>query len=247
MNYEPRIYRKLHKGNDLYHFRVVIKESDLDIAVKKEQFHEDLTKKVQDGVLSLRKLIEDYIKEDPTFKKTLSPHKPLADAPEPVLEMCRAARLADVGPMAAIAGLFAESIGKLLIKYSKDIIVENGGDIWLKSSRIRRVGIYAANSPFSYKIGLEIRPEKTPLGICTSSGTIGHSLSLGCADAVVVISPSAVLADAVATKTANLIKSVEDLEGAVKYACDINGVTGAVAIIGDKMAVKGDVKLVPMD
>lgn len=247
MDYEPRIYRKLHKEDDLYHFQVVVKESDLDLAVKREQFDDKLPERVKDLVISLRQEIDDYIQQDPAFVKTLVSHIPLIGAPDTVCEICKVSELIGVGPMAAVAGLFAEKTGKYLAKYSRDVIVENGGDIWLKSSRVRRVGIYAGDSPFSYRIGLEIRPASTPLGICTSSGTIGHSLSFGCADAVVILAPSALLADAVATKTANLIKNVDELEDAVEQACSIKGIIGAVAIKGDKMAVKGEVKLVAMD
>jgi ApbE superfamily uncharacterized protein (UPF0280 family) len=99
--------------------------------------------------------------------------------------------------MASVAGFFSEKVGKFLAHYSRDVIVENGGDIWMKSNRIRRVGIFAGSSPFSQRIGLEIGPKRTPLGICTSSATVGHSLSFGKADAVVILAPSAILADAV--------------------------------------------------
>jgi ApbE superfamily uncharacterized protein (UPF0280 family) len=149
--------------------------------------------------------------------------------------------------MATVAGLFAEKVGNVLASFSSDVIVENGGDIWLKTSAIRKVGLYAGDSPFTARVALEVSPSDTPLGICTSSATVGHSLSLGKADAVVILSPSAVLADATATAICNMIKTYDDLESAVNQALEISGVNGAIAILGDKMAVKGQVKLVPID
>jgi len=245
--YEPRTYRNLHSGKDLFHFRVVVGETDLDIAVRNGQYREDIADQVKDYVIQTQRLLIKYIESDPDFLTALQPHRPLPGAPCAVIEMCEKTKLAGVGPMAAVAGLFSESVGKLLARYSRDVIVENGGDIWLKSSRVRRVGIYAGSSPFSYRIGMEILPSRTPLGICTSSGTIGHSLSFGCADAVVIVSPSAVLADAAATAACNMVQTCGDLEKAVSFALNIPGVAGAAAIMGDKMAVRGEVKLVPLD
>jgi len=246
LDYEPRTYRTLHSDNDLFHFQVVVGETDLDIAVRKENFSEELKKKAEAFVCAQRNLILEYIKVDPVFFSTLKPHCAQPQAPAIIEQMCEKAAVAGVGPMAAVAGLFSEIVGKWLSRYSSDIIVENGGDIWLKSSKKRSVAIYAGQSPLSCRVGVEISPMRTPLGICTSSGTVGHSLSFGRADAVVILAPSAVLADAVATAAGNIVQSTDDLEETVRFACDFPGVTGAIAIIGDRMAVFGDVKLIPV-
>lgn len=247
MGYEPRTYRRLFSDQDLIHFQVAVNETDLDIGIKKEQFREGIPELVRSFLDQAHRELREYIARDPLFLTTLRPHAPLPGAPLTVAEMCGKAELAGVGPMAAVAGLFSERVGELLARYSRDVIIENGGDIWLKTSRIRRVGIYAGNSPFCNRIALEIRPSHTPLGICTSSGTVGHSLSFGCADAVVILSPSAVLADAVATAAANIVKTGEDLKKAAEFALGIPGVTGAAAILGERMAVLGAVKLIPID
>lgn len=246
MGYEPRIYRFLHSENDLTHFTVMVGETDLDIAVRNDRYFDGLSHLVEDLVREERSLLMDYIKKDPAFLTTLSPHQHLPLAPVLAVEMCEATRAAGVGPMAAVAGAFSQLVGRMLSRYSRDVIVENGGDIWLKTGKIRRVAIFAGASPFSNKIGLEIHPKQTPMGICTSSGTVGHSLSFGKADAAVILSPSAVLADAVATATGNTIQNTSDLERAVDFALSIPGITGAVAIIGDKLAARGEVKLVPL-
>lgn len=244
--YEPRTYRSLHREKDLRRFRVLLGETDLDIAVKKEACNAELFKKTEAFVFEKRQILKEYIARDKVFLETLEPYQALPSAPPEVREMCEKAALAGVGPMACVAGLISEMTGFFLARYSEDVIVENGGDIWMQSGRKRVVSVFAGDSPFSYRIGLEIHPRQTPLGICTSSGTVGHSLSFGRADALVILAPSAVLADAVATAACNLVKREADLEEAVQFALDIPGVTGALAIMGDKMAARGNIKLTPL-
>lgn len=246
MIYEARIYRNIYRNSDLYHFQVMVEETDLDIAVRKERYDAKIMELAYAVVRKERDLLKEYIKRDPVFLTTLEPYQPLSGAPYSVVEMSKAAQLAGVGPMAAVAGYFSETVGKKLAAFSSEVIVENGGDIWLKTRKIRQVGIFAGNSPFTYRIALEINPDHSPLGICTSSATVGHSLSFGKADAMVIVSTSAALADAVATAACNMVKSASDMERAVNFALDIPGVTGALCILGQKMAAGGKIKLVPM-
>lgn len=246
MEYTERSYRKLFRQDDLVHFQVVVRQTDLDIGVRKERFSPELAGWVENMVREQRELLEKYIEEDPAFLHALSPCKLKPGAPPIAVDMAAAASLAGVGPMAAVAGAFAQYIGMALVKRSKDVIVENGGDIYLRSTRQRRIGIFAGESPLSNRIALSIRPEDTPLGVCTSSGTVGPSLSLGNADAVVILSPSAVLADAVATAAGNIVKNKEDVQKAAEYATGIEGVTGAVVIKEDRLAACGKLKLVPL-
>jgi ApbE superfamily uncharacterized protein (UPF0280 family) len=170
-----------------------------------------------------------------------------AEAPAIVKEMARVSQLTGVGPMAAVAGAIAEAVGRDLLAFSPEVIVENGGDIFLKTSEKRLVGIYAGQSSFTQKIALEIMPGETPLGICTSSGTVGHSLSLGSADAVIALSPSAALADAAATALGNMVKAADDIPEAIGKAQSIEGLGGAVIIVGNKMGVWGRVRIVPLE
>ncbi len=241
-----RNYRCLYRQKDLVHFQVVVKETDLDIGVSQKCFSPKLANWVFHLVRNCRTPLEEYIKKDLLFYKTLSPYNPLPDAPPLVYKMALAAGKANVGPMAAVAGAIAEEIGQALLKRSKEVIVENGGDIFLRTTCRRQIGIFAGPSPFSYRLALEIIPEGTPLGICTSSGTVGHSLSFGKADAVVILSPSAALADAVATAAGNLVQNEADLQKAVNFAASIPEVTGALAIKGDRLAAWGRVKMKPL-
>ncbi len=175
--------------------------------------------------------------------KSLSPVDIEEGAPRIIKDMISESCKAGVGPMATVAGAIAQYVGENLLSESSEIIVENGGDIFLKSHCRRVVAIYAGDSIFTQQIALEIEPDETPLGICTSSGTVGHSLSFGNADAVVIYSPSAILADAAATATCNLVKSHSDIEKAVDFARSINGVRGVVIIFGDKLGIWGKIRL----
>ena len=246
MAYEPRRYRRLTLSGDLVHFRIVVKETDVDIGVRPEAFSRDLVFSTEQLIRTERAALEAYIARDEVFLRALEPYQPLPGAPIIARDMAAAAALCDVGPMAAVAGAFADRIGKYLVRRSPDVVVENGGDIFLRTTRKRVVGVFAGESPFSNRIGLEVPPHLTPLGVCTSSGTVGPSLSLGRADAVVVVASTATLADAAATAAANRVRSVEDLEAAAVAATAIPGVIGAIAIVGDRMAVKGGLKLVPL-
>ncbi len=91
---------------------------------------------------------------------------------------------------------------------------------------------------------MKIDSDKTPLGICTSSGTVGHSKSFGAADAATIIARDAILADCVATQTGNLVKGPDDLKAAIDYARSVDGIRGALVIVGDKLATWGDIELV---
>ena len=163
--------------------------------------------------------------------------------PPIVRAMTEAAQKAGVGPMAAVAGAIAEFVGKKLLNYCHEVIVENGGDIFMRVKRRKRVGIYAGESPLSGKIALEVESRDTPLGLCCSAGTFGHSLSLGKADAVVILSPSAILADAVATAVGNIVKKKDDIRRGLEFLRKIPEVQGGVIIKGKRIGAWGKVRI----
>lgn len=236
--YEERLYRNRYSSANLKFFNVCIYETDLSIGACS-----DLSAVAEKAAAKLRGKIEAYIKSDPLFLTSLEPIEVDINAPEIVKRMAAAAKLAGVGPMAAVAGAISELTGYEILNYSDEVIVENGGDIFMSTKIPRKIGIYAGNSPLSDKLALEIDPSGSPLGICTSSGTVGHSLSFGKADAAVIISKDTFLADAAATALGNRVKTAEDIEPALQFAASVEGVTGAVVIIGDKLGAWGDVKL----
>ena len=237
--YQPRHYRLWIKEKDLVSFNVVVRETDLFIRARR-----DLKKKALAVVTKQRDLLEKYIERYPEFVTALEPFPVGDDAPYIVKEMVQAAEKVGVGPMATVAGALAEFVGKELLNFSSEVIVENGGDIFLKNLKRRVIGIYAGKPPFTGKVALEIRPEETPLGVCTSSGTVGHSLSFGRADAAIVLSPSTPLADAAATAIGNLVTEEDDIPRGIEFAKGVEGLKGVAIIKGDKMALWGQIKIV---
>ena len=236
--YQPRTYRHWVKDKDLVSFNVVVKETDLYIRART-----NLERKALKLVLKYRDMLERYIERHPSFLTSLEPVEIEDDAPQMVTEMAESTRRVGIGPMAAVAGAIAEFVGKQLLESSPEVIVENGGDIYLKSLDKRLIGIYAGESPLTGQIGLEINGQDTPMGICTSSGTVGHSLSKGKADAVIALSPSAALADAAATAIGNLISQPEDIPSGIEFAQGIDGLKGVIIIQGDNMGLWGEVKI----
>jgi ApbE superfamily uncharacterized protein (UPF0280 family) len=224
-------------------FTVAVKETDLWLAVDGSAMVPGLPEKVEHFVWKERRLLERYIEKDPVFLQTLDPYVVSPGAPPIAVDMVRAGNMAGVGPMAAVAGAFAQYVGEWLLKLSSQVIVENGGDIFLRCDHPVKVGIFAGKSAFSQKLAIRIGPQAEPRGICTSSGSVGPSYSQGRADAAVILATSAILADAVATAAANMIHTHEDLHTAVKFAGEIKGVKGALVILGEKLAAWGEIEL----
>lgn len=239
--YEPRTYRKKMFAKGLVSFQVVIKETDLHVSACRK-----LMRETETAVRKYRKDLEDFIAKQPVFRTTLKPFDVPETAPDIVKHMAEAAKRVDVGPMAAVAGAISEYVGKELLKFSSEVIVENGGDIFVHTLKPRKIAIFAGNSPLSDKVGLEILPEQSPLGICTSAGTVGHSLSFGSADAVVVLSKDTTLADAAATAIGNRIHKVEDIEKALEFGKAIKDILGVVIVKDDQIGAWGEIKLSPL-
>lgn len=239
MVYEERYYRETMKPEGLIGFEVIEEETDLFICADK-----DLSIESHQSIMKHRGILQKYILEHKMFEETFSPYAVSIFSSSLIKDMAWAAKIANVGPMAAVAGAISEKVGKDLLKYSKEIIVENGGDIFLKINKPRKIGIYAGNSKFSEKIAIEIDPKDTPCGICTSSGTVGHSFSYGKADAVTVIAKSTALADAAATAIGNVVQDAATIEKGIEVAKNIKGILGALIIKGDRLGVWGDVKIV---
>ena len=230
-------YRTKHAAKDLYYFRVTIGETDLHIGAKR-----NLSREAWLSATEARQRVQAVIEARPRFRSSLEPLRPHGTEPAPVDAMLRAGMLASVGPMAAVAGAIAEYVGRALLPLSREVIVENGGDIFLCGPRERHIAVYAGDSPLSGQLAVVVRPENG-LGVCTSSGTVGHSLSLGRADAALVIAHDCALADAAATYLGNLASAADRLDEALDAVCAIPGVDGALVIYGDRLGVKGQVEL----
>jgi ApbE superfamily uncharacterized protein (UPF0280 family) len=234
-----RRYRNLVSPHGLTAFRVVVDETDLFVMAEKP-----LERETRDAVIRHRHAIEAYMATHSHFRDSLVPLPDDPLAPTIVREMLQASEKCRVGPMARVARALAHFVGKDLMAHSADVIVENGGDIYMKSSSERRVAIYAGSSPLSLRIGIIIPSHMTPVGVCTSSGMVGHSRSFGKTDAVTVVSPSVTLADTAATSLGNRVASKKDIEEGLTMAREIKGVEGALIILGDAFGAWGDLELV---
>ncbi len=234
-----RFYRDISNIPGLKKFKVRVEETDL--LVISEKF---LKKEVEEEVRGLRGIIKNYILNHPEFYTSFSPLSCKSEE-EIIRTMCDSAMLTATGPMASVAGAIAELTGRKILPLTKQVFIENGGDIFAKMDRDFNVGIYAGKSPLSLKLGLKIKGRNSPIGIATSSGTVGHSFSYGKADAVTVISGSAALSDGSATYFGNLItgdkieKEVIELE--IKKFPFIEGL---LIIKGEEIFAWGEIELV---
>ncbi len=240
-SYKTRTYRNCIKRSGLTAFNVTVKETDLQIWAA-----QNLEAEATRAVLTHRGYLESYIQSCPDFLKTLTPWHKDGPAPRIITDMIQASILSQVGPMAAVAGAMAEQVGRFLMPYSPEVIVENGGDIFMKITQPATIGVFAGKSPLSMRMGIRFEPTAEPFAVCTSSGTIGHSLSHGRADAVCIVSCSGALADAAATAIGNLVKTPSDIQKAIAFGKTIAGLCGIIVIIRDKIGLWGDLNVVPL-
>ena len=236
-----RTYRNQVHHERLKSFRVTVQETDLFIAASTE-----LAGIAREMVLHYRGYIEKFIGQHPDFLHTLVPLDINDPVPKIIADMLDAGNRAGVGPMASVAGAIAEHVGQSLLDYTEEIIVENGGDVFIQAKHPTTIGIFANRSPLSLRIGLQLEPQDMPLAVCTSSGTVGHSISFGQADAACVVSGSCALADAAATAIGNRVIHKSDITDALDFGKNIKGVDGIVIIKNDKIGLWGKVTTVPV-
>lgn len=235
-----RFYR--YYGSDrILTFNVKLDTSDLYIRADKDLYDEAYR-----VLLSARTQLEDYIRKHDEFLHSLDPVIPHGDEPAIALSMFRASSAAGTGPMAAVAGAIAEVVGRELVKYSEEVIVENGGDIWMKLTAPSTIGLYANNVYFKDNVGIRIYPTETPCSICTSSPRLGHSISFGNADSVTVIAGDGALADAMATAVCNMVKTGDDIEKALEFGMSRSGVRGVMIVFREMLGIQGGIELAPV-
>lgn len=235
-NYQKREYRAFYEADDLQYFRISVKQSDLYIGAEKP-----LQTVALEALREVRSQVETAVGVFPGFATSMVPLPPRRSAGPVVLDMYAASEKCRVGPMAAVAGAIAQAVGHALRPYSNQVIVENGGDIYMYTETNRKVGIFAGDSPFTGLLAVEIPPGEW--GICTSSGRIGPSRSLGRAHAAMVIAHDAAFADAAATALGNMIHIHRDLDKGVNWIMTLPDSIGSLAILEDRIAVSGQVTL----
>jgi ApbE superfamily uncharacterized protein (UPF0280 family) len=239
--YRERTYRQRVRDDRFTTFEVVVRETDLQIHAR-----ERLGVQAEGEVIRQRALLEAYIRQAPSFLTSLVPEAVPPSAPAIVSRMAAAGQAAGVGPMAAVAGAMAQCVGRFLLTFSPEVIVENGGDVFVHTRDPVTVAIYAGDSPLYTRIGLRLGGEGRSVGVCTSSGTVGHSLSTGCADAACVIAPSCALADALATAIGNRVRGPGDIEREIESARQRTDIAGVVIIAGERIGAWGGVELVAL-
>lgn len=196
--------------------QIIIEETDLLITLTNEIHKEEVidfcTKEIQEQ----RNILKFWINLHPEIKDSLDPIPAPQNAPLLISAMCKASSYAHVGPFAAVAGTIAQYIATKLHKYlleknyCSDVIVENGGDIYVYSFKERHIGIMAnPNEPCM--VGIKLTKEQFPLAICSSSATIGHSLSFGQGELALILAKNGSLADALATRYGNLLRTKQDI------------------------------------
>ncbi|WP_349680491.1 UPF0280 family protein [Methanoregula sp. UBA64] len=195
------------------------------------------------GMIAARQVLEGYIARDPFFASTFFPYEPDTDEPL-ILHMAEASAEAGVGPMAAVAGAVAAAgIEAMAGAGAAFGVIDNGGDIALVSDRPVRVGVHAGAAPLSDKIAFVVPKKDHIFGVCTSSATVGPSVSFGVADAVTIFANDPVRADAWATRICNDLRT-DNRE--VLASLDPATVRGVYAILGPDVITWGEVpRVVP--
>lgn len=239
---DRRIYRSQFNRQRFAGFHVQHRESDIWVGVDRGTSpSEGDVRACLRWVVKTRGLLDSYIRRHPEFATSLQPVSVPRKSPRIIRIMARAARAAGVGPMAAVAGAVAEGLGRFIMGrlQPRELVVENGGDMFVVLSDPMYVSVYAGPSSLSGRVGLGIEGGGRSLGICTSSATVGHSMSLGRADAVTVVSGDAALADAHATALCNRISRPCDLSTVLSSARLNPGIESVLAVLGDRVASAG--------
>ena len=194
-----------------------------------------------EAIKKCRREIEQFIRNDNCFEITLKPYKCPNNAPEIIKRMCTSSEKFNIGPMSTVAGIIAEYALKAMIsRGAKHAIVDNGGDIALFSNRTVKIGLYTGNR-YTGQFAFEISPQDKVLGICTSSGKIGHSFSFGNTDSVTIFSNDVAIADAAATAFGNLVNTADEIENASKILDNVKEIIGATIVIDNKIGFWGKV------
>jgi ApbE superfamily uncharacterized protein (UPF0280 family) len=195
---------------------------------------------VVEEIARQRQTLEAYIRSHEEFLTSFVPIELLPGAPEVARRMARAARLVGVGPMAAVAGTMAQLAAEAALRAGADeVIVDNGGDIYLCVAEPATVGLHTGTAGLGDRLAFLLQPHETPVAICSSSGRMGHSTSLGQCDLATVVAPDAALADAAATLAANLVKTVDDVDAALERVAAIEGIQGVLIVKNDRVGLAG--------
>ena len=204
------------------------------------RIHCDAYEAVTAAIVRQRGVLEAYIRRHPEFGRSFTPVATLPGAPDVAQRMARAGRAAGVGPMAAVAGAMAQLAAEAgLADGVREAVVDNGGDVFLCLTAPARVGLHTGQAELGDHLALLIDPGDTPLGVCSSSGRMGHSTSLGDCDLATVVARDAALADAAATQGANLVRGENDIDRVLERLLSIDGLDGVILVKGGRVGLGG--------
>jgi hypothetical protein len=240
--YEPRTYRQQFNPERFFSFLINYRETDLWIGIDPCSYKPEIEKIALKKVVSLRDKLDSFIKSNQKFAISLLPISLKKDSLPEAEEMANQAALAGIGPMSAVAGLFAQEVGKEIISNFSvnEMVVENGGDIFFLLKEKLVLSVFAGNSALSEKVAVVIPAEKTPIGVCTSAGTVGPSKSFGKADAVMVACKSTTLADTLATAFGNKVTNGSQISSVLKLSEEFPDILSLVIICDGKLGIKGN-------
>lgn len=235
--YEERFYREQIISK--FKIEVSYKESDLLICSDQEIVKE----KAQSILVKYYNQIEEYIKKNPLFLTSLSPLESDRSALPIIGEMLESSKITGIGPFSAVAGAIAKYVGGDLLSCCQELVIENGGDIFLKINQDKIIGVYLGQEFKMNNLNLKIKKRKHPFGVASSSSIIGHSLNFGKADLVSVVADNIIIADGFATAISNRIKSIEDIEKILAEAKDNLPIQGLLVAFEEKMFLWGDLEV----
>ncbi|MFP4456478.1 MAG: UPF0280 family protein [Clostridia bacterium] len=226
------------RANNLNKYHISLDESDLIIFTKKID-----VQKVRKYLQKCRQEIIDAIKLNNDFLTSFEPIRMDNKFSKIAKDMISATNHYEVGPMAAVAGAVALYLGRYIKKANQEVIIENGGDLYIYTTSKRFINLYTEDNIYKDRLNIEINPTGTELSICTSSRKLGHSQSLGNSDAVVIKADNAIYADAGATAYANKVKTKIDIERVLLEAKEDKYIKGIIIIIDGYLGAWGDIKL----
>ncbi len=229
------------KGKQLITERRVFQES-------KVLLQSDRPEAIEAGIAAIsthRRALERYVLSHSLFLHSLRPVPVEVAAPPVVRLMAASTRALNIGPMAAVAGALADlALDAMREAGSRIAIVENGGEVAAQSDRAFTIGLYAGQTALGATTGFQIQAAECPIGVGTSSATVGHAFSLGEADAATVFAATAAFADAGATAVCNRVQGT-DVEASVqrglRFAETIEFLRGALIVRGDYVGIVGQV------
>jgi hypothetical protein len=235
--YEERFYRAYSKAKFVR--EVSHKESDLYVASDSA-----IDEKLLAGILKkYYRQIEEYIEKNPGFATSLSPLEVDIKAPAIIQDMLKVSGLTGIGPFASVAGAVAYYVGREILRYADEVIIENGGDLFLKINEDKRIGVYLGDRFALKAVTLKIKKRTRPFGIASSSSSIGHSLNFGKADLLTVIARDAIIADGFATALSNRIQDEAGLCEVMNLAQVNDAISGMLIFFGGKIYLWGELEI----